>query len=188
MNCSKRIIIFIVFCLNLGHLFSQNKKEIILIDIVDVREDQKFASRLFDFLCVQHTTENSLIIPLHYNLRIKNNNDVKGYFGYDWNCDLKSKFLSEWRNDRTEYLTSSNVSMVVDFIFSLPDLSKFLENNNGNVEFILCTNRNPNSDLQYMAILDRLVLINGNDKQGRFIFNVDYSNENESDKYEYNKL
>lgn len=179
--------IFFVFALFivLPKLKSQNSKKIVIIDIMDVRDDRYFAERLLTYVCKNFNDYNSLLLPLHYSQDVKKNKDVKGVFGNQWNCNANKSLLVQWSNFRFRDLMINSSSELVDFILGLPQVNSFLSTRYvETIDIIICINKNPNDDHDYEVLAKKLnLLINDGRGEIKYIFNNSNYSEKQNVKY-----
>jgi hypothetical protein len=175
-----RLVFSLILLLVLPKLEAQNHKEILIIDIMDVREDPEFGTRLLSYICKNSNGNNSLLLPLHYSQDVRKNKDVKGLRGNEWNCYDNKRVLDNWRNFRFRDLMINSSGELIDFIMSVPGVERFLGFSQGQpIDIVICTNKNPYDDRDYENLANKLnLLISNGEGNIRFIYNyIQYSEE-----------
>jgi hypothetical protein len=180
-----KLVLSIVLFITIPNLKSQNSKEIVIIDIMDVRNDPYFSERLLNHVCDKFKNDNSLLLPLHYSQDVKKNKDVFGVTGDKWNCAQNKLLLDKWSNFRFRDLMLNSSSELVDFILGLQGVNGFLNANNGEIiDIVICINKNPNDDLDYEDLAKKLNLL-VNDGKGEIKYTYNKSNYVEKQNTNY---
>src|SRR5210317_1856379 len=144
-----KLFFYITLLLLLPKIEAQNAKEILIIDIMDVREDPEFANRLLSYICKNSNSNNSLLLPLYYSQEVRKIKNVKGLRGNEWNCYNNNRMLDDWSNFRYR-----------DFIMSVPGVETFLSSSQGqSIDITICINKNPYDDRDYENLANKLNLL-----------------------------
>ena len=175
-----KLFFYIILLLLLPKIEAQKAKEILIIDIMDVREDQEFATRLLSYICKNSNGSNSLLLPLYYSQEVRKIKDVRGLRGNEWNCYDNQRLLDDWSNFRFRDLMINSSGELIDFIMSVPGVETFLSSSQGqSIDITICINKNPYDDRDYENLANKLnLLINDGEGEIRFIYNhTKYSEE-----------